>query len=327
MKILIAGSVNEYSSYEEEGIVKILAEELKRKGHTVDSFLLPYKPDPLTLPDQILAYSMLDVNTAELLITVGYPACVIEHPRKIIYLLETVPMLHEYWDTEYGVLGNRQYSDILITVNNIEQRCFNEAKRVFCASKILQNDLRSRHGLSASLLPFPVLPPKETAEVRDCKEKYFITESCLLQNSRYLEFLEILKNRPDIKVCWFIPNADKVYSESLNRTVNVLRLEEKVHIYMGSPSDSVIEKAEAYIHFPFESRRADNILKRCICKGIPIEAAADSGYGAELSKEYSNVNVVGFTGILSEKKYTGRSPAVPQDMISPEKFSESVIDL
>ena len=38
MKILVAGSVNEYSCYEEEQLVKAIAERLKIEGHKVDYF-------------------------------------------------------------------------------------------------------------------------------------------------------------------------------------------------------------------------------------------------------------------------------------------------
>lgn len=316
MKILIAGSINEYSSHEEEAIVKLLADELKRKEHTVDSFLMPYKPDPLILLDQILAISVLDVTGADLLITVGYPACTLDHPNKIVYLLETAPMLHEYRDTEYGILMNRQYLDILTAVNDIEKRCFSEAKRVLCGSELLCEDLRQRYGIAAETISYPVLEPKFTADATDCEEKsYFLVESCLLQNSRFLEFTELLKDHPSKKVCLFVPEADPVYMESLKRTVSVLGLEKNMLIYEGHPSDSVIEKAEAYLHFPYGSRRAENILKRCISIGTPVIAAKDSGYGAELAGIYKSVCITNFENILSYPFGTA------------EKFAERVISV
>ena len=313
MKILIAGSVNEYSSHEEEAIVRLLSDELKRKGHTVDSFLMPYKPDPLTLLDQILAIDVLDVNCAEMLITVGYPACTLNHPNKIIYLLETAPMLHEYRDTEYGVLTNRQYADIMAPIYEIEKRCFNEAKRVLCGSDILCRDLLDRFGIAGETVSFPALEPKFIAEEADCGENYLLTESCLLQNSRFLEFTNLLKSDMSKKVCLFVPEADPVYMKSLKRTIVSLELEQNLLIFEGHPSDSVIENAEAYLHFPYSSRRADNILKRCICIGTPVIAAKDSGYGAELANIYKGVCIADFDDILSYPFGTA------------EKFAERVI--
>lgn len=313
MKILIAGSINEYSSHEEEAIVKLLTDELKHKGHTVDSFFMPYKPDPLILLDQLLAINVLDVSCAEMLITVGYPACTLEHPNKIVYLLETAPMLHEYRDTEYGILMNRQYLDILSAVNDNEKRCLSEAKKVLCGSELLRTDLRERYGIAAEVISYPVLEPKFTADADGCEGDYFLTESCLLQNSRFLEFTELLKEQPSKKVCLFVPEADPVYMGSLKRTVSVLGLEKNMLIYEGHPSDSVIEKAEAYLHFPYGSRRAENILKRCISIGTPVIAAKDSGYGAELAGIYKSVCISNFENILSYPFGTA------------EKFAERVI--
>lgn len=323
MKILIAGSINEYSSNEEEAIVKLLTEQLRKKGHTVDNFLLPYKPDALTLLDQILAYNMLDVGSAELLITVGYPACTINHHRKIIYLLETAPMLHEYWDSEYGILGNRQYSDILIMLREIERRCFTEAQRLICASGVLSDDLKSRYGLTAQVLEYPVLSPKETAKADDCGEGYFVTESCLLQNSRFLEFTELVKENTDVKVSFFIPSADSAYYESLSRVCQ--GLEDRIKIYSGSPSDSVLKESLGYIHFPYEARRPDNILNRCVKLGVPVTVSEDSGYGAQLSREYGNIRKAPFDSLFSAA--AGRTGAVPGELITPEEFAEKVMSL
>ena len=85
MKILIAGSVIGSEGYEEWALVKALENELK-KEHEVDTFLLPFSRNFLTLPDQILAYRLLDVHSCDMLITVGYPACMLEHNNKISYL-------------------------------------------------------------------------------------------------------------------------------------------------------------------------------------------------------------------------------------------------
>lgn len=326
MKILIAGSINEYSSHEEEAIALLLAAEFKAKGHIVDSFLLPYKPDPLIIPDQLLAISMLDVSAAELLITVGYPACTLTHPNKIIYLLETAPMLHEYWDSEYGVLGSRQYSDILITLNNIEKRCFTEAKKVFCNSELLSKDLHTRYGINSERLEFPVLEPKFTASTESMYDDYYLVESCLLQNSRVFEFTELLKGKSSVKICIFVPEADPVYFESLKRIIRSLAMDSVISVFDGQPSDNAIKKAKAYLHFPYESRRADNILKRCVCLGTSVIVAKDSGYGAELADKTGGVIAVDFNDILS-KKISSAVHTVSNSFGTAKKFAESVMGL
>ena len=229
MNILIAASINEYSSIEDKELTSALTTELKKLGHKIDWFFLPFKPDPITVLDQILYYQMLDMSAAELLITIGYPAFALQHPNKIIYLFETMPSLHEYWDTEYGILGNYQYSQILINLNEIEFKFLTSAKKVFYNSKLLFDDLAKRYDLTGVLGGVLYLPKFEN-EIKNSANNRFITESCLLQNSRYIELLENIKNIDNLNLDIYVPEAHKMNYDSLKRLIVSFKLGERVSI-------------------------------------------------------------------------------------------------
>lgn len=293
MKILVAGSVNEYSCYEEEQLVKSVAKELKNAGHKVDDFILPYKPDALSLPDQALAYRLVDTSEAELLITIGYPACFMNHPNKICYLMETAPMLHEYWDTEYGVLGNYQYSQILVTMNNMEKKVLSEAKAVFANSALLSEDIFKRTGIKAELLLLPLLEPKEVSG-KNGNGRYFVVETNLLQNSRYYEFVEQLSGLDDSEILMYIPNTDLVYSHALEEQIKRLNLNGKIRIINGEPSDSILANSLGYLQFNFNSRRIDNAVNRCMAVGAALILADDCGAALEYASGYDGARIVKF---------------------------------
>lgn len=304
MNVLVAASVNEYSCYEEEQLTKLVAEGLKKTENKVDYFLLPYKPEALSLLDQITAYRLIDTSEAELLITIGYPACFIKHPNKISYLLETAPMFHEYWDSEYGVLGNYQYSQILITLNEIEKKSFGEAKKIICSSSLLYEDIFARTGIQAETLHMPLLETKEI-----CKElaegDYFVTETNLLQNSRYFELLEQLSDLQSNKLYMCVPNADPVYTHALEEQINRLKINNKLTIFYGQPSGEVLTGSLGYIHFPINSRRPDNVINRCMSLGVPLIMAEDCGAALEYSREYQGAETVpfdSFVRLLNKRK-------------------------
>lgn len=302
MNIIIVGSINSFSSYEEEQLVNNMTKELKEMGHVVDNFLLPYKPQALTILDQIFAYNLLDVSAAELLITIGYPACTISHPNKICYLLEAAPMLHEYWDTEYGILGNHQYSRILVTLNNIENNCLSEAKVVFCDSRVLCEDLNKRCGINTEYLPLPLLEPKEIYKSNELKDEYYVVETCLLQNSRYYEFLEKINGNSKIKILMFIPNADIAYINSLEKLIQSLNIIDNVEICYGQPSDNVLKKSLGYIHFCKDSRRFDNIINRCVALSVPVFAVDDCGAALDVLSEYDVKKIISFDRLADSLK-------------------------
>ena len=140
MKILVAGSIQGDGGYEEAALCGLIAAELRAAGHTVDHFMLPYERNMLALPEQLTAYSLLQINDCDQLITVGYPACVLNHPNKVCYLLQMEPMLAEYWDSQYGVLANRQYSDILQAVMHVNDQAQKRCTR--CHSSYVRTSKR-----------------------------------------------------------------------------------------------------------------------------------------------------------------------------------------
>ena len=151
LKILIVGNVIGNENYEEDLLVKQLEIELKNIGHITDSFLLPFSRNFLTALDQIFSYRLLEINDCDLLITVGYPACLLKHPNKIVYLFETLPHYWEYWDSEYGILGNVQYSNIKVALIGIDQKILATAKKIYCNSQLLKDDLMRNIGIASEV--------------------------------------------------------------------------------------------------------------------------------------------------------------------------------
>lgn len=326
MNILIAGSVNNYSCYEEELLTDALSKELKKLGYKVDYFLLPYKNQALTILDQILAYRLLDVSAADLLITIGYPACMINHSNKITYLLETAPMFHEYWDTEYGIYKNHQYLQILTTLNNIETNSLSQAKKVYCASKILSDDIKKRCNVNTEYLAFPLLDPKEiTNEILN--DKYFIVETNLLQNSRYFEFVEQIPKLKAAKVYFFIPNSDPVYIHALSQQIQRLKLSDKLSIISGEPSDNVLINSNGYLCFGYHIRRYENILNRCAALGVPIIMTEDCGAPMEISKSYKSVYTCDFETIISTLNDIKIKSVKLENIISISEFTKGMVNI
>lgn len=295
MKILIAASAAGTASYEEM-LAKKMYEYLKARGNTADYFLLPYKNNILNLPEQVLAYRLLDVSSADILITIGYPACFLNHPNKYIYLLETAPSIHEYWDSEYGTLGNYQYSQILISINELEAREFANAKKVFCGSKLLCQDLAKRDNIEAELLYIPELFTENQKEnkLKHEKEEYYICETYLPQYSRVFEFCTQLKNEKKFKTFYYIPDADPVYFQALESQMKRCGLKEHVKLFLRHPEHTELLGSKAGLFFDYMARRPNELLMRYISQNIPIVVAEDSGYSAEIAHQYGKSMIVPF---------------------------------
>ncbi len=100
MRILLAGSVSPFTGREELHWMHAISKGIKELGFKIDTFMLPIVQNPLLLPGQMMALRLLNIKAiCDLLITVGYPAFVLNHPRKRVLLLLYVdlPCLPKNW--------------------------------------------------------------------------------------------------------------------------------------------------------------------------------------------------------------------------------------
>lgn len=280
MRILIAGSIQIDGGYEEEALVKSIAKYLKDHKHMVDTFMLPYVRDMLSLPDQIAAYQMLDISNIDLLITVGYPACVLQHHNKIIYLFETAPMLNEYWDSEYGVLASQQYSRLLHSVSYCEEKVFKEAKKIVCNSELLSNDITRKYMINTSTQYCPNI--FDTVEGKfDLRKDYYVCETSLMPYHRMELLLDTLRKEPTENLVIYIPRANSIYHETLLMQIEDRNLSDRVFVFKSIAPNDVLKNAKAFITTDYQVRKISAGVIRSVSLNTNIIACEDSGAIAE----------------------------------------------
>lgn len=298
MNILIAGSVQGDGSYEEAELCLLLERELRAAGHMVDRFLLPYERNILSLPEQILAYSLLEIHSCDLLITVGYPACVLRHPNKVCYLLQMEPMLAEYWDSPYGVLANLQYSNLLFSVQDSNRSALREAKSVFCCSQLLAEDIQKTYEIQCRILLYPAL---EDTGGNDAEQVDVLCESSLLPWQRpelLLELFSAPKTREKRRAKLFVPNAHLIYREQIERLIARNGLSDCVMLVERRATETDVRNAEAVFIPDFRSRRIPNIALEAISCGKPVLCMGDAGAVASLVPAKNQVEEAALPGIL-----------------------------
>lgn len=291
MKILIVASIQADCFYEEKYFTPILAEELKKKGHEVDYIFLPFYKDSLALIEQIVAYSTLEVDCADMLITVGYPACFIPHDNKVIYLMDRLPRFFEYYNSQYGVLDTPQYSRIKSNVINIEKECFSSCFKLICNSNILQKDIKECHNIDSYIAYLPVINIDTTYNIDDkLKEPYIIKESYLLPEERLEIIFEAIKSSK-FNIVLSVPRTSKLYRQTLDLQIKDYDIEDKVMIIDGFVNDNVYKNASYYISMTYETRRISNGILRALNNNCKIILGSDVSAENEITKG-SYVSVV-----------------------------------
>ena len=272
MKILVAGSIQGDGGYEEAALCGLIAAELRAAGHTADHFMLPYERNMLALPEQLTAYSLLQINDCDQLITVGYPACVLNHPNKVCYLLQLEPMLAEYWDSQYGVLANRQYSDILQAVMHVNDQALRTAKKVYAVSQLLCEDIQKTYSVPCTPALYPALECEGGAEDED---GFILCETGLLPWQRPELILDAAAACRDVRMCIFVPNTNEVYWDYFQELARGLG--ERVRLLRRRAGKADIQASRGIFLPDYQLRRITNLAACAIRWGKPAAVMADSG--------------------------------------------------
>ncbi|ADZ85489.1 hypothetical protein [Cellulosilyticum lentocellum] len=299
MKILIAGSLSNAGGYEEELLVKELEKEYKSMKYDVDSFILPFSRDILSLPEQILAYQLIDTNCCDLLITVGYPACMLSHPNKVIYLFERVPAFNEYYDSEYGVQASYQYEKIKNTISQIEKKVFLEAKKVFCNSKLLLGDLSIYMNVEKEVLYPPALEIEKNSNLTN--SNYIMIETDLLPYNRSELLITFAKCNTQYDINIFIPSENLVYYETMVKWIKSEKLGHQIKLIQQRATEEDYKNASAYVLMDYNNRRISNSIIMAMENQIPIIACKDCGASMELLVDYPLLKEIEADNIKSFK--------------------------
>lgn len=86
MQILIAKSIETFQNTpEERSLCERMSDVLTKHGHQVDVLSLPFVGNIQTLLEQAMGYRLLDLTaSADRLIALDSPACLLRHPNKVI---------------------------------------------------------------------------------------------------------------------------------------------------------------------------------------------------------------------------------------------------
>jgi glycosyltransferase involved in cell wall biosynthesis len=272
-----------------------IGENLRQQGVQVDSLLLPIVMDPLLLPEQIVAYRLLDVeNTCDVLLTIGYPAFALKHPHKRALLFSLASPLYEWYNTEYGVLASEQYDHIRYTIAGAEKRCLQEAERILCGSKTLTSRLKSLHGLKATTMIMDHgLRFGQANELLPGEELRLVCESTLEPFERTNLLLDALALSAEAWLLHlFIPSASEVYYRALEQQIERLDLKERVMVTNEVLSEASLAAAFAYAALPYAATRIPEAVIRAVTQNVPLIATYDSGAILEIVQDKRNGAVV-----------------------------------
>lgn len=140
-----------------------LVDELRRRGHEVESVALPLRPEKEALLAQASAWRLLDLSSSnarpiDLLIATRFPTYFARHPRKVLWLMHQHRAAYELHGTEYSDFTDAEADTALRgQLVDLDRRMLSECTRIFTNARNTAHRLQKYNGISGTPLYHP--PP------------------------------------------------------------------------------------------------------------------------------------------------------------------------
>ncbi|RDJ25198.1 hypothetical protein DWF00_18610 [Bosea caraganae] len=151
-------------------VVEGLEEELRARGHLVETIYVPSSDDPETVLDQMLAFQMIELESHfDLVVTFRAPSHMVRHSRKICWFIHHQRMFYDLWgDPQHSSLpDNAQYRGLRDAVRAADTAALAGARRLFANSQAAADGLKTFNGLDSEVLYPPVAAPEPERRIAE----------------------------------------------------------------------------------------------------------------------------------------------------------------
>ncbi len=270
------------------GGAEMLAEGLQAAiqaaGHEADIVSIPFKwYPPAVLPEQVLACRLTDLTESlgrpiDRMIGVKFPAYLVPHPSKVLWLLHQHRSAYDLWDQRYGDLFPVPDGEAgMRFVRDTDTRLIPEAREVFTISRNVTQRLKHFCGIDSRPLYHP--PPHADRYRSGEPGDYLLMPSRVNEIKRQGLVVEALfHTRHPVRV-WFTGSPDSPgYHEVVQARSRALAPGRVA--WLGQVSDE--RKLELFAHAlgvvvpPFDEDYGYVTLEAML-SGRPVITCTDSG--------------------------------------------------
>ena len=292
MRILIATTQVPFIRGGAEVHAEGLRDALIAAGHEAEIVAVPFKwYPPEKVLDHMLACRLLDLTEVmgtrvDLLIGLKFPAYLIPHARKVLWILHQFRTAYDLWDHELGDLIFRaDGAKVRDAIRAADRQLIPEARHVFANSANVAARLKHYCGIDAEPLYHP--PPNADRFYTNDAQDYLFFPSRLCLPKRQALVLEALAHTKRAVRVRFAGSADQpAYGQELVNLARKMRVHDRVE-WLGQISET--EKVDLYANclgviYPPLDEDYGYVTLEAMLAAKPLVTCSDSGGPLEFVK-------------------------------------------
>jgi glycosyltransferase involved in cell wall biosynthesis len=161
MKVLIVNNMAPFVWGGAEELAAHLQRNLLIAGHEAEVLRTPFQWAPAArIPSQMLMVRALELQNVDHVIALKFPAYLIRHPKKTLWLLHQYRQAYDLFDARQTNLPSGTPGlELQALIKRADQEAFAEARHIFTNSAVTQHRLRKYNNVESTVLLPPVNDP------------------------------------------------------------------------------------------------------------------------------------------------------------------------
>ncbi len=313
MRIVVATAQVPFVSGGAEVHAESLLKALQLAGHSAEMVAIPFKWYPSDkILDAMLASRLLDVTESngkkiDLVIALKFPAYLIAHPHKVLWLLHQYRDAYDLWETPFcGLVHSPNGSQVRQAIINADNNVFKEYKAIYTNSQNVAKRLQKFNQVKG----IPLYHPPKNAENFYCEndQDYLFFPSRLNPTKRQEMVLQaIALTNSSLRVVFAGEAGDDAYGQFLMNRAEQLGISDRA-IFLGRISEE--EKIKYYaeatgVIFPPFDEDYGYVTLEGMLAAKPIITCTDSGGPLEFIRHQE-------TGLVAEPTPESLASAMEQ---------------
>jgi glycosyltransferase involved in cell wall biosynthesis len=285
MRILIATAQVPFIRGGAEVHAEGLRDALRIAGHEAEIIAIPFKwYPPEEILDHMLACRLLDVTEAagtkvDLLIGLKFPAYLISHPNKVLWILHQHRTAYELWDHPLSdMIYYPNGAQVRDAIQQADRQLIPQAKAVFANSRNVAKRLKTYCDIEAAPLYHP--PPQADSFYNAAAEDYIFFPSRLCIPKRQSLVLEALaQTQNQVRVHFAGAPDSPSYSAELKTLARKFKLGERVK-WLDNVTNEQMRRCYAHalgVIYPPIDEDYGYVTLEAMLSSKPVITCTDSG--------------------------------------------------
>lgn len=295
MKIAVCASGNVFEPDVAPDFIETLLTSLRSVGHEVEMVRLPWVEGNSTLLQQMSAFRLIDVHTAEMVLSIGAPNHIIRHRNKVFWSIDRLPRSLVEGDREGEVRsGDAETGGLVEVLKRSDALALGESVKVFAGSVFGAEHIKAHYGRDTEVLYTPIdVSPALSGAVFNGELVCLGGLSRWRRQRLLVEALRHTKTDVRLRFCCLQPGSE-YESEVLSMARGLgSRITFDDVRFTSSRKSLVLGSCLAVVHVPRDAAGIEPSVLEAACYGKPVLTTSDSGGVLELVAN-------GITGFVSE---------------------------